>query len=91
MIVLDNVIVSMGFSPDDSEVSGQVKVSLKDAGRLRSLTLECRCATSQRVRPDALLIGEAIQQLRRSPRVRSGEVRLEFAKGLKPIETARAA
>ncbi|MEO0485507.1 MAG: hypothetical protein AAF092_06310 [Pseudomonadota bacterium] len=92
MTVLDILIVSLGFSNDGTEVRGDVMFKLTDAeGEDKSLTMTCTCRASKRIRPDALLIGDAIRQLRRLPEVRSGEVRLKFAKGLKPIQQWKAA
>ncbi|MEM1375536.1 MAG: hypothetical protein AAGF78_14270 [Pseudomonadota bacterium] len=92
MTVLDILVVTMGFSDDGREVLGDVRFSLRDtADAVRSLTMRCQCPVSKRIRPDALLIGDAIRQLRRMPEIRSGQTRLRFAKGLKPLDRAEAA
>ncbi|MEM6277343.1 MAG: hypothetical protein AAF714_10365 [Pseudomonadota bacterium] len=92
MTVLDILVVTMGFSNDGREVLGDVRFSLRDLkGTERNLTIRCQCPVSKRIRPDALLIGDAIRQLRRMPEIRSGEARLRFAKGLKPLGRAEAA
>ncbi|MCH2076755.1 MAG: hypothetical protein MK180_07690 [Rhodobacteraceae bacterium] len=92
MKVFDILIVSMGFSPDGKDVVGDVRFMVEDpTGGTRSMTIQCRCTASQRIRPDALLIGEGVRQLRRIPEVRSGQAPLSFARGLKPLQEARAA
>jgi len=92
MTVLDILIVSLGFGSDGREVVGDVQFMIDHpGGGTRTLTMRCQCQTSRRVRPDALLIGNAIHQLRRMPEIRSGQARLHFAKGLKPLLTADAA
>ncbi|MEM1375579.1 MAG: hypothetical protein AAGF78_14490 [Pseudomonadota bacterium] len=92
MTVLDILVVTMGFSDSGRNVLGDVRFSLRDgSGTARSLTMRCQCPVSKRIRPDALLIGDAIRQLRRMPEIRSGETRLSFAKGLKPLDRAQAA
>ncbi|MEM9854617.1 MAG: hypothetical protein AAF841_09215 [Pseudomonadota bacterium] len=92
MTVLDILILSMGFSEDGKQVLGDVKFMIDNPGNVpRGLTLKCKCEASQRIRPDALLIGDAIRQLRRMPEIRSGEQRLKFAKGLKPLRADKAA
>lgn len=92
MKVFDILIVSMGFSPDGKDVVGDVRFMVEEpAGGTRSMTVQCRCPSSQRIRADALLIGEAVRQLRRMPEVRSGQAPLSFSRGLKPLQEVRAA
>ena len=92
MKVLDILIVSMGYSANGRDVIGDVKFMIEEPlGGTRSLTVQCRCPVSMRIRPDALLIGEAVRQLRRMPEIRSGQAPLQFARGLKPLHEARAA
>ncbi|MEM9349618.1 MAG: hypothetical protein AAGA47_05110 [Pseudomonadota bacterium] len=92
MIVLDILIVSLGYNSDGTNVLGDVRFEISEkAGETRSLTVSCRCPLSNRIPADALLVGDAIRQLRRMPEIRSGERRLEFAPGLKPLDTAKAA
>ncbi len=92
MTVLDILIKSLGLTPDGKAVVGEVQFLVKDcSGNTSRFTVSCRCQTSRRIPPDALLIGDAIRQLRRAPEVRCGDVRLEFAKSLKPLASARAA
>ena len=92
MTVFDIVVMSCAFSESGSEVMGDVQFSITDAtSKERSITMQCRCPVSKRIRPDALLIGDAIRQLRRMPEIRSGQTALKFAKGLKPLAEAKAA
>lgn len=92
MTVFEIVVLNLGFSKDGDCANGDVRIDVADDdGDMRSLTFSCACPKSDRVRHDALLIGEAIRQLRRMPEIRSGQVRLKFAKSLKPLDTAKAA
>lgn len=92
MTVLDILIVSLGFSADSKDVIGDVRFEISEtSGETRMMTMACRCPASQRIQPDALLIGDAIRQLRRLQKIRSGEQSLRFAPGLKPVMTAKAA
>ncbi|MEM8592973.1 MAG: hypothetical protein AAGF13_10645 [Pseudomonadota bacterium] len=92
MKIVDIVVKSLGYSGDGSEVVGDVQFAVANReGGTRTATIACRCKVSQRVRHDALLIGEAIHLLRRRPEIRSGEDRLEFARGLKPLSAGAKA
>lgn len=98
MHILDIIVISQQTSPNGREVTGQVQFTLtaetepnKERSKPYHLTLDCVCRTSARVRSDALLIGAAIRQLRRRPEVQSGQNRISFAKGLSPLQSARAA
>ena len=92
MHVLDIIILSQQISADGKSVIGKVQFAIDCVERgTRLLSVDCATALSARIRPDALLIGDAIRQLRRMPEIRSGSDRLSFAKGLKPLEQARAA
>ncbi|MEM1237426.1 MAG: hypothetical protein AAGI10_10680 [Pseudomonadota bacterium] len=93
MTVLDILILNLGFSKDTSEVVGNVQISLGSrTTEYRTLKLKCRCPNSARIRPDALLIGDAVRQLRHLPEIRSGAEYLRFADGLKPLnQTAQVA
>ena len=93
MHVLDITIVSMRFSDDASMILGDVQLELGQSRTAttgtQTITLRCQSTPSRRVRPDSLLVGDALRQLRRMPVVRSGEARLTFAKGLKPLGAER--
>ncbi|MEO1704862.1 MAG: hypothetical protein AAFR50_05920 [Pseudomonadota bacterium] len=86
MTIIDIVVISLAFSAQGDDVIGDVRFTIEQDAGTRTLTIPSRASTSRRIRPDALLIGEAIRELRRLPEVRSGEVRLRFAKGLTPFQ-----
>ncbi|MEL6914934.1 MAG: hypothetical protein AAFP13_10565 [Pseudomonadota bacterium] len=85
MTVLDIVVLSVAFTAMGDSVFGKVQVVLSEGSETRTVTLDCRTPASRRIRPDALLVGEAIRQLRRMPEIRSGQARLRFSRGLRPI------
>lgn len=88
MTVIDILVLKLGFACDSKAVFGKVQITLSDAASgCRTMNLDCTCQSSARVRPDALLIGDAIRQLRRMPEIRSGADRLKFADGLKPLQS----
>lgn len=88
MTVIDILILSLGFARDRKKVLGNVQITVSDADTgYRTMNLDCTCQSSSRVRPDALLIGDAIRQLRRMPEIRSGADRLKFAEGLSPLQS----
>jgi len=92
MHVLDIIIQSQRISDDGRSIVGQVQFAIASEGQgARRLSVDCHTALSARIRPDALLVGDAIRQLRRMPEIRSGAERLSFAKGLKPLQRAQAA
>ncbi|MEM1301944.1 MAG: hypothetical protein AAGH17_05115 [Pseudomonadota bacterium] len=96
MHILDIIILAQRISDDGRSVIGKVQFAIETAVKgnghsTQLLCVDCQTAISARIRPDALLIGDAIRQLRRMPEVRSGAERLSFAKGLNPLQTARAA
>ncbi|MEL7301709.1 MAG: hypothetical protein AAFM92_15110 [Pseudomonadota bacterium] len=88
MTLLDIVVLSMAFTAMGDEVFGKVQVILAEDDGTRVMTLQCRAPASRRIQPDAILIGEAIRQVRRMPEVLSGEVRLKFSRSLRPIGKA---
>lgn len=92
MHVLDIVVTSLQFSPDNKRVMGKVVFTVTDEVEgSKTMDMVCDTESSSRIRPDALLVGDAIRQLRRMPEFRSGSARLTFAKGLKPLDTSQAA
>lgn len=86
-------IKSLNLTPDGKSVRGSVEFRIAGKGGrpAKYLTVTCDTLYSHKIRPDALLIGDAIRQLRRTPEVRAGLARLSFAKGLKPLSTSKAA
>jgi len=92
MHVLDIVVTSLQFSPDGTKVIGGVQFTVTDdATGSKTINVGCETPVSARIQPDALLIGDAIRQLRRTPEIRSGSAYLTFAKGLKPLNKSEAA
>ncbi|WP_147127180.1 hypothetical protein [Shimia ponticola] len=92
MHILDIIIQSQRISEDGTSVVGKVTFSIRTrAGKSRQICMDCHTRLSKRIRPDALLISDAIRQLRRMPEIRSGTERLSFAKGMNPLRNACAA
>ncbi|MEM6727271.1 MAG: hypothetical protein AAF618_02110 [Pseudomonadota bacterium] len=92
MTIIDILILNMGYGDNGQRVLGQVKFLLeRGTGKPESLTMSCSVPISARIRPDALLIGDAVRQLRRTPEIRSGAARLKFARGLRPLPAQDAA
>ncbi|MEO0356908.1 MAG: hypothetical protein AAF386_01195 [Pseudomonadota bacterium] len=99
MHILDISIMSMRRSLDGKRVLGDVIFRIGGQANRpdRDLRVSCDTVFSSRIRPDAILVGDAIRQVRRLPHIRCGENRLTFASGLRPlsktqttIDTARA-
>lgn len=89
MTVLDIIILDLGYSADGKDIHGTVQIAVT-GGRsgYRTLCLTCRCPASARIRHDALLVGDALRQLRRLPELRNGDGALHFAEGLTPLQPA---
>ena len=89
MRVDDILIHSLGFVDDGARVVGDVAVhvTLESGGQDKAHVerMTCSVVASDRIQPEAALIGDAIRQMRRSQAVRLGLERLHFAKGLKPL------
>ncbi|MGV6839973.1 MAG: hypothetical protein ACWA40_07235 [Planktomarina sp.] len=87
MHILDISITSMRRSMDGKRVLGDVTFVV-DATKKKSkhqVHITCDTPYSERIRADAVLIGDAIQQVRRLPDIRDGTDRLTFASGLRPL------
>lgn len=87
MHILDISITSMRRSLDGKRVLGDVlfRIGAHEHRPERDLRVSCDTLFSNRIRPDAILVGDAIRQIRRLPQVRNGENRLTFASGLRPL------
>ncbi|MGB1235709.1 MAG: hypothetical protein ACPG5U_08250 [Planktomarina sp.] len=85
MHILDISITSMRRSMDGKRVLGDVMFQINTNDDDRTLRVSCDTPFSKRIRPDAILIGDAIRQLRRLPDIRSGDDRLSFEPGLRPL------
>ena len=85
MHISDISITSMRRSMDGKRVLGDVTFQVRRNDQDRSLMVSCDTPFSKKIRPDAVLIGDAIRQLRRLPEIRSGDDRLSFEGGLRPL------
>lgn len=80
-------ITSMRRSMDGTRVLGDVIFQINTNDDDRTLRVSCDTPFSKSIRPDAILIGDAIRQLRRQPDIRSGDNRLTFEPGLRPLSS----
>ena len=88
---IENIsISSFRKSMDGKRINGDVTFLYKDKnGAKRRLTISCDTLYSNKIRNDAVLIGDAIRQIRKLPEIQSGAQRITFAKGLRPLATAQ--
>lgn len=92
MQVEDIKVLSCRTSLDGQNISGQVAFAVSGRNGLpHDMIVSCTTPTLRKIPTDALLIGDAIRQLRRLPQVKSGLTRLCFAPDLRPLSTSRAA
>lgn len=89
MQIQDIQITSIRRSVDGKRVLGDVAFRISENDHAREMVVHCETPFSSQIREDALLVGDAIRQLRRLPEMQSGEQRLRFAPGLRPLATTR--
>lgn len=87
MHIKDIAISSMRRSDDGGMILGDVVFLIAGDNGIEDQNLKLTCTTSfsERLRPDAALIGAAISRLRKLPGVRSGAERLTFEQGMRPL------
>ena len=91
MHIEDISITSFRKSVDGKRISGDVTFlysSRTDAGK-RRMTIGCDTLFSAKIRNDAVLIGDAIRQIRKLPEIQSGAQRVTFSRGLRPLASAQ--
>lgn len=91
MRINDISITDLHRTADGQRLLGDVTFSTtaNEGGNPSKVVISCDVAYNHKVRADAILIGEAIRQLRRLPDIRSGVDRLFFDPGLRPLATTR--
>lgn len=85
---IQNITVdTLQTSFDGKRLQGQVHFDIAPTpdAAARTLKIDCDVAFSNKIRPDAIIVGEAVRQLRRLPELRMGEERLTFEPGMKPL------
>lgn len=84
-------ITSIRRSLNGKRLLGDVnfEIGATEITRARNMKVSCDTLFSNKIRSDAVLLGDAIRQLRRLPQIRSGQERLTFEPGLKPLATSR--
>lgn len=87
MHIQNITLTAIHRSPDGKRLWGEVDfdIAASDAAPGRLIKISCDIAYSNKIRPDAILVGDAVRQLRRLPELRSGETRLTFEPGIKPL------
>lgn len=90
MHIKDIAITSLRRSGDGKRVLGDVtfQIGADPEKPSQILTLACDTAFSKKIRADAILIGDAIRQLRQTPAMRDGSEHLTFEKGMRPLSSA---
>ena len=91
MHIIDISISTIRSSTNGKNILGDVTFTIERtaAAPARSVTVCCDTPISKHIRSDAVILGDAIRQLRRMPEIRSGENRLSFAPGLRPLAASR--
>lgn len=85
MHVTQITVQSIRHSYDGKRVFGDVAFAIETETTDplgKELLVSCNLPFSQKIRADALLVGDAIRQLRKLPAIRSGREVISFDKGL---------
>lgn len=89
MHIKDISITSIRRSMDGKRLLGDVtfEIAAAQLTQAQTLVVSCDAPYSKKIRADAVLVGDAIRQLRRLPELRSGQERLSFEPGMNPLST----
>lgn len=89
MHIKNITINSIARSLDGKRLKGEVTFEIggQQATGSTFLKMDCDTPHSNKIRSDAILVGDAIRQLRQLPELRNGSERLSFEPGMRPLAT----